>query len=171
MEVLQTYETTVRDTKGRLGFSVFVIPARCSRFRDLGDPNPVWWAVAETLGYKFDPKEPAEIQSLVYLILQGSYGAADDLLPFSTYVAYARIIPFETSPLGAESLATIASSSAKARTVAMGATVGYFAAGTTPLLLITVPLGIVLCGAAVSFAKWLDENREIIWRKLVRLEG
>jgi hypothetical protein len=92
--------------------------------------------------------------------------ASQALLEFCTQLAYARIIPWESSPLGAESLATLAASSVKAGTVTLGATVGFIAAGKTPLLLITVPLGIVLCGASVSFAKWIEENRSKVWSRM-----
>lgn len=108
--------------------------------------------------------EPYDFANVIGSQPPNSY-VIDELLEFSTYVANARVVPFEGSPLGAESLSSIAAA-AKAGAVGLGATIGYMAAGPTPLLLITVPLGIVLCGASISFAKWLDQNRNKIWNKL-----
>lgn len=74
---------------------------------------------------------------------------------FAEYLISARIIPFEQSPLSAESLGNIAASTS---VTGVGAVVGYLIAGPTPLLLITVPAGIIICGAAAGVARGLEDG-------------
>ena len=168
MTFVQTYETTVSDPKSGLSASILVIPARSFGMGPLDGEFRLQWVAQSLFGGVVERTAPY-IEPYDFANLIGSqipYSNVDDqLLEFSTYVANARIIPFESSPLGAESLSGI-SAAAKAGTVSLGATIGYIAAGPTPFLLITVPLGIILCGASVSFAKWMEENRNTIWAKL-----
>jgi hypothetical protein len=51
----------------------------------------------------------------------------------------------------------------------MGAFIGVLVAGTSTLLLVTVPAGIILCGAASAFAKVVDERRDDIISKVCGL--
>jgi hypothetical protein len=168
MEIFQTYETTIFSRDLDLGATVLVIPARSLR----GGITPNLHFAAESLfAAQLDPygSERSYIDPQQFASMLSQPMAARDAaetLAFASYVLTARIIPFESSPLGAESLASIAASSVKAGTVTLGATVGYIAAGSTPFLLITVPLGIILCGASVSFARWMEDNRNIIWKRL-----
>jgi len=76
-----------------------------------------------------------------------------------------NLIPFEESPLAAMSLLDIAKMVAGGGT---GAIIGLVAAGPTPLLLITVPLGIVLCGAAPGVGKALGVG---LGYRLLKLMG
>ena len=168
MEILQTYETTLTSADGRYSLTVLVIPAR-----SYGSLENTEFALKEVSGYLFGTKMITPFPAVHPEMMMGVLTAPNippdrNLQLFASYVTFARIIPFEQSPLGAESLASIAVSSLKAGTIGLGATVGYVAAGPTPFLLITVPLGIVLCGASVSFAKWLEENRKFIWNKLLK---
>lgn len=171
MDLPQTYETTIYDETGECGVTVLTIPARSFARRPPSE-HSVEETARDFLGLSVEPLGdvlyvgpemilrilPAEIKRL----------GEKDAHFFATYVANARIIPFEQSPLGAESLANIALKSSRAGSIGIGATVGFIAAGPTPFLLIAVPLGIVLCGAAVSFAKWLEENRKPIWSRLLQ---
>lgn len=83
------------------------------------------------------------------------------LLAFAEQVAFADIIPFEESPISLVSLAGKVAGYAKSP-IAMGAFIGVLAGGMSPLLLVTVPTGIILCGAASAFAKVVDERRDDI---------
>jgi hypothetical protein len=179
VKLTQTYQTTIADEENGHSATVWVIPARSldREVQELLGYGDRLHRVAETFfdahveyGAALPYITPAHLALVLgepvlitnESIVKGSKGLAE----FCTQLAYARIIPFESSPLGAESLATLAANSVKAGTVTLGATVGFIAAGKTPLLLITVPLGIVLCGASVSFAKWIEENRTKVWSKM-----
>jgi hypothetical protein len=91
-----------------------------------------------------------------------------DLLQFAEEVAFAEIIPFEESPLSLVSLAGKVAGYAK-NPIAMGAFIGVLAGGTSLLLLVTVPAGIILCGAASAFVKVLDERRDDLLSKVCGL--
>lgn len=170
MQVVQAYETTILDTSGKYGFKCITIPSRSALPRLDADSESNQRVVADLLEVKL-AKSVSVDQIVSYL---GRILAADNNeeyteqhLAFAQYASYARVIPFEQSPLGAESLAGIAANAVKAGAVTLGATIGLMAAGGTPFVLITVPAGIILCGAAVSFSKWAEENREKIWSKLL----
>jgi hypothetical protein len=172
MDILQTYETTISSDSGTYSLTALVIPART-----YGHLAPNGFSLHEVGEYLFEGKveeigrtHQIPMDRFVAMLASRQHDGpypSDELLLFANYAATARIIPFEQSPLGADSLASIATSSVKAGTITLGATVGFLSAGPTPFLPITVPLGIVLCGASVSFAKWLEENRKPIWNRLL----
>lgn len=56
-------------------------------------------------------------------------------------------IPFENSSLSAEALVKLVT---KATGVGLGAFAGFVAVGASPLLMVAVPAGMVLCGAAMG---------------------
>ena len=91
------------------------------------------------------------------------------LLAFAEEVAFAEIVPFEESPLSLVSLAGQVAGYAKSP-IAMGAFIGVLAGGMTPLLLVTVPAGIIICGAASAFAKVVDERRDDLLSKMCGLQ-
>lgn len=74
---------------------------------------------------------------------------------FVDYLVASPIVPFENSPLGAASLFDIVT---KASAPGIGAYIGFVVSGNSPLLLITVPAGMVICGAASGVAKGLEEG-------------
>lgn len=80
-----------------------------------------------------------------------------ELFSFAEQVAFTRLIPFEESPFDAHALASIVATGSG---TAIGAIVGYLAVGTMipPLLFVTVPLGMIICGAAAGVAKSLEEG-------------
>jgi hypothetical protein len=71
-------------------------------------------------------------------------------LGFAEYVSYSDVIPFEESPLKGKSLMSIAGSA--------GVTIGLIAAHGTPLVILTVPLGILLCTAAAELGPELGKK-------------
>ena len=76
-----------------------------------------------------------------------------DVLAFAEYAANENVVPIEHSPLSADSLVSLLGGS--------GAGVGLglmVAGGPTPLLLITVPAGIILVGTATGIAEGLNEG-------------
>jgi hypothetical protein len=84
-------------------------------------------------------------------------------------VTFGDVVPVELSPLGAESLAGVLT---KAGGGAVGLVVGVASSGGTPLLLLTVPAGMILCGAAAGIASALEQGlRRALLRKLGVEEG
>jgi hypothetical protein len=71
-------------------------------------------------------------------------------LGFAQYIAHSDVIPFEESPLKGKSLMSIAGSA--------GVTIGLLAAGGTPMVIVTVPLGILLCTAAAELGPELGKR-------------
>jgi hypothetical protein len=65
---------------------------------------------------------------------------------FAQYLAFAPLIPVEHSPLEGLSLDKIVQTGG----TGVGAYIGIVVAGTTPLLFITVPVGMIICGAAAG---------------------
>jgi hypothetical protein len=61
---------------------------------------------------------------------------------FAQYAAYAPVIPFESSPLGAKSLADLVTAGG-----GVGAALGSYATGD-PILLVVAAGGVIVCGAA-----------------------
>jgi hypothetical protein len=69
---------------------------------------------------------------------------------FAQYLTYQPVVPYESSPLGGRSLSQILATAGSA-----AATVGTFADGHLVLLLL-VPGGIIICGAASGVAEALQ---------------
>lgn len=87
---------------------------------------------------------------------QPSQFAPQEFLDFAEYIVLARLIPFAESPLGIASLGSIIATGSGG---AIGAFVGIAVVGAaTPLLFVTVPAGIILCGAAMGVAEGLQEG-------------
>lgn len=74
---------------------------------------------------------------------------------FAHHLVSSRVIPFENSPLSPSSLQEIVRG---ATSTGAGAYIGFVLAGPTPLLLLTVPAGVVICGAAWGVAKGLEDG-------------
>src|SRR5262249_33592898 len=71
-------------------------------------------------------------------------------LGFAQYVAHSDVIPFEESLLKGKSLMAIAGSA--------GVTIGLMAVAGTTMVLLTVPLGILLCTAAAELGPELGKR-------------
>lgn len=173
MSIVQVYETTILETDKNLAFNFIIFPSRSLKQEVVDLLNSSVNTTQALVDYlelrDFSYIEQHSIDQLsldIADILSRETGKDVELCKaFSQYLAYSRIIPFEQSPLTPDALATIA----KGGSIALGATIGYVVAGSTPFLLITVPAGIVLCGAAYSFSKWIEENRNEIWKKVFKI--
>lgn len=93
---------------------------------------------------------------------------AQELEEFAEYIAFANLVPFEESPINLVSLASKAASYATSP-VMLGAFIGVVAGGLTPLLLLTVPTGIIVCATAKAFADVVDKRRDEIIGSLIGL--
>ena len=87
-------------------------------------------------------------------------------LQFGEYVAFAPVVPIESSPLAGHSLASLATSASQRGPLVLGSVVGFMAASNTSMLLLTVPAGLILCGAGMAFSAWIFENRNLIFNRL-----
>jgi len=162
MDPVQIYETTIynRDRPGEQ-FTFVTIPARSARDNKV----PSIDALAQTLGVVFMSESPRAFRrnlrpwGLPFLI-DGAlgrrrsfhfyfdpdtpFGEKEGPSQFAEYLAFEAVVPFESSPLGSKALATLVGATASA-----GAGLGYAANGD-PIVLITVPAGIVVAGAALG---------------------
>lgn len=163
MHPTQIYETTIfnRDREGA-AFTFLTIPARSLPSREM----PPIDQVADELGVLFmEPENPRAFRRNLRpwglpFLLDGALGRRhafrfyfDPDTPFgekvgpsqfAEYLAFEAVIPFESSPLGGKSLAALITTTGSA-----GAALGYAGSGD-PIVLVTVPAGIVLGGAAVG---------------------
>ena len=178
----QTYETTIHDRDSGRAFSFITVPAR-SLGEDGGDVPPVE-TVAQRLGLDRKPdrsprRRPPILSdvspwALPFAIdialgrdeddvyrwgpffleehLFGPRGARERLGPsaFAQYLAYARVVPFEASPLTPKSLSDLAAAGG-----GIGGALGAYVTGD-PLLLLTIPTGIIVCGAARGVGQALE---------------
>lgn len=174
--LVQTYESSISDALGNWSFSYIVVPRRSLEVHQLStdladvcgelDLNSVqsqselddlylpFAITAILLAQKtgmsaieiFDTASPLEPS------LQDEHNRA---FVFAKEAAFADVIPFEQSPLEATSLV---STLIKGGGTGVGAFIGWVLAGPTPLLLITVPAGMILCGAASGVAAGLQQG-------------
>ena len=186
MEIVQFYETTVADrTKGH-SFSFLVIPNRSLTVAVQNADPTALDGLATQLGLQpLQPVRPSllpqaimgmlladeaenvqqlQAQAVLSQFLQ-STKPSDDLMQFAEQIAFTDLIPFE----GSFSLVSLAGKAASLASspVGLGAFIGVIAGGTTPLLLVTVPAGIILCGTATAFAKVVNERKDDILNKLL----
>ena len=99
---------------------------------------------------------PALAQCLAERPLEEGEYPSSDYVAFAEYLAFAQLIPFEESPLEGTSLGSIVATGSGG---AIGAYVGFaVAGGPTPLLLVTVPAGMIICGAAMGTAEGLQDG-------------
>jgi hypothetical protein len=101
-----------------------------------------------TLMYEEDPFGASQmLQSLLTAPPEIAFTTTDPaLVEFAHELAFTELVPFEASAPIFRSLASI---SIIGGVLTAGTKVGLVAAGATPFVLITVPLGIILCGAAI----------------------
>jgi hypothetical protein len=86
---------------------------------------------------------------------------------FAEYVAFAKIVPSDSSPFDLNSLASVVMSASPA---GVGAWLGFQAgAGGDHLLLITVPTGIFLCSAAAKLGPAAGDIVRDALRKVLEL--
>lgn len=85
----------------------------------------------------------------------------DEYVNFAKELLSSSRIPIEESPLSGISLGELFSSASKASPTSLGAMIGWIIAGHhTPLLLLSVPAGIILVRSAVGIAKGLEKGFE-----------
>jgi hypothetical protein len=184
MDVVQLYETEIRERSNEIGVRFATVPARslaepvaCAdpqramqllEFEPLSSPlssSVLPYAIASILQRDNDPGGAGELLGLALTYREEFTQDHPELLAFAEYVTYANVIPVEHSALGADSLGSILASGSGA---GIGAAVGVMVAGgPTPLLLVTVPLGVILCGSAKGIGEGLGEGFRHKIRKIM----
>lgn len=173
MEILQTFESIIISREDEhLALSSIFVPTDVSNFdcfENIGE------AIAEALGSTewFEAREEDQIPIFIALGLEreafvlavGEEGyegllrepkeeniSDERSLEFAREVFFQPLIPLTQSPLKLDSLSNLV------RYAGVGATVGFIAVMGCPMVLITVPAGIILCGAAKGIGKALSEG-------------
>jgi hypothetical protein len=175
MQVIQTYETTISSNDGNRGIACLVVPVRSipknesdfqgeDRARRIGlqpiervSPSQLPYAVAALIAASEQEANPLE---LYHKILQAPVSAASELVGIETFqfaeeISCLPVVPFEQSPMDFASFAEIY---ATAGAVGLGAYAGFVAAGSTALLFVTIPAGMILFGAAAGIALGLQNG-------------
>ena len=189
MSSVQVYETTVTDGAGNWIARIAVFPQRAFHERQVPTGEA---SLRELFGFTtFQQLETVSALPRVLAVLLAqdeveqfpypSSGAPSTLsLPppsvvepalfkFAEELSFTEVVPFESSPLSLQSLASIALKAAQGGATPLGAVTAFVAVGPTPLLLVAVPAGIVLCGSAIAFGKWLDQHRDEFFTKILRI--
>lgn len=178
MQLLQTYETSIFDRDNKWNLAFLVVPQRTTSTKGLSLNLP---EIAEAL----DLEIPVETMAITIsrlpealsaiLVADAKGGSAQDIfeaavrrridetlaadygsaMRFAEQVCFCEVLPFEQSPVAGASIATLL---AKSGGVGVGAYVGFALSGSTPLALITVPLGMIICGAASGAAMGLQDG-------------
>ena len=172
MELVQSYETSISDQFGRWTLNLLIVPDRSCQVRKLPTSRD---AVEAALGFESIGDKISFLSLAIASLLRGEkmdkraidvYDQAlrgfkfiedDDFesaLSFAEQAIHAEI-PFENSPLGATSLAALLSHGTG---TAVRAYIGFVVSGSGPLLLITVPAGMIICGAASGAATGLHDG-------------
>lgn len=184
MRPVQLFETTIynADRRGE-AFTFITVPAR-----SFSDEVPAIENVADALGVLFmEPDTPRAFRRNLRpwglpFLLDGALGRRapfrfyfDPDVPFrekqgpssfAEYLAFEARIPFESSPLGGKTLTALVTASGSA-----GAALGY-AATSDPIVLVTVPAGIVIGGAALGVGAGLATGlAEVVHQGVCRLMG
>lgn len=180
----QSYETTIHNRDDGQAFMFLTVPARSTRESGVSDITTVQrqlglrdrphgrrmtgsiqpWALPFAIDIALGRDERSFYEPwgpfLIEEHLRGNRPGGPS--PFAQYLAYAPLVPFESSPLGAKALSDLAATGG-----GIGAAVGAYATGD-PLPLLAVPAGIVVCGAAHGLG---DALRIGLRAKLLHLMG
>jgi hypothetical protein len=184
MKISQVYETTVTDVDTGLSASFVVLPKRCASFEPTDDSAR---ELSELLGLEYlaplrtgglntiasmlltyDPAADSgrDARELIAAIQERYKNTSAEHQDFADYVYMSRIVPFESSPLSAESLGSLVTS---ASGVGMGAYAGFIIASSTPMMFVLVPAGMILFGAAAGVATALEQGlRQRLLNLIVR---
>jgi hypothetical protein len=134
--------------------------------------------VADFLGFDGDtPVEPEEAVEYGRVLLEQGLETAPSRPDATTeeiheaatalarQLAFGDVIPWRESPLSGESLAGLMTKAGALGVTGFGALLGSYA-GNGPLLLVTVPAGIIIVGAATGIG---NAMRDGLYEKVLRL--
>jgi hypothetical protein len=171
----QLYQTVLFPPETSLGVTFITVPVRS--FQDPSilsnshlirrnldvepiatvDPENLLSVVSEYLAAVSEGSESLFLRPFQETSLRHPHLAADRYMQTARKLIDTPVIPFEQSPLTAESLGKLAT---RASGAGLGAYIGFVLAGSSPWLLLTIPVGIVLMSAAVGTGKGLEKGLE-----------
>jgi hypothetical protein len=170
--IAQIHETTIADTASDLAAHVVTVPARSlggSSYQFQGSEGPL-----ETLGLLRIADVPFggvarslaaclvsdDVDTFVQRFHQGfeeetSHSSVQLPEPFvfAEYLTFARVVPFEQPSLSADSLGNILTAQVHGEAGYM-----YHEKTRTPVLAVSIPAGIVICGSASGMIRALDSG-------------
>jgi hypothetical protein len=161
----QYYWTTIADRFSDRTLSFAVVPARSFNsgqipaqveqqlgFTSLTGPELEAWHLPTILAELLKAGVlPQALSVTIANLRSGTQILVDPFsLGFAQYVAHSDLIPFEQSPLKGKSLMSIA--------LGGGIKIGLLAGAGSPIVLLTVPLGIIVCTAAAAVGPALGEK-------------
>jgi len=177
MKVLQTYETTILSESSKHALHALIVPRRSFAGENRGikvddvlsslglqrlmvpsiEASDLVNALAVLLSPSVDYTKKTAY--LVSVLQDTPLGVTPPTTPtdrtFAEQAVFDSLLPFEQSPLSLESLGKLVVSASGA---GIGAYAGFVLAGPTPLLLITIPAGMIICGAAKGIADALEQG-------------
>lgn len=186
MAIIQIYETTILEHESDCGLGLLVVPARSMPMNELRatpaellerldlemgervSPRDVVKAIAALLWGQMDRGHPLEIYSALLDRDMGGIIGDRAVIQFAEEASFARLVPFEQSPIDLESIVSLFTKASSTSGVALGAYAGWAVAGPTPLLFVSVTGGMLLFGAAAGIASALQEGlryRFLRWLK------
>jgi hypothetical protein len=170
MNLAQTYETTILSDSEH-SFQALVVPARSMPSGQNSQSDEIFKALELKILHDATPANLARDMAVLLtpelkageltdrLIRAANLGSKEEPSPddakFAAMICFDTVIPFENSPLSAESLAKLVT---HASGPAIGAFVAFVIFGSTPLLFVAVPAGMIICGAAKGVATALEEG-------------
>jgi hypothetical protein len=170
--IAQIYETTIADTASDLSAHFVSVPARSlggNSYRFQGSEGPL-----ETLGLLRIADVPFggvarslaaclvsdDVESFVRKFDQGfeeetSHPSVHLSEPFmfAEYLTFARVVPFEQPSLSADSVGNILTAQVHGEAGYM-----YYEQTRTPVLAVSIPAGLVICGSAPGMTRALDSG-------------
>src|ERR687898_977499 len=176
--IVQIYETTIADTGSELSVHFVTVPAR-----SLGGSSYLFEGsegALETLGLLRIADVPFggvarslaacllsdDVETFVRKFHQGfeeetSHSSVQLPEPFvfAEYLTFARVIPFEQPSLSADSLGNILTAQVHGEAGYM-----YHEPTRTPVLAVSIPAGMVICGSAPGMIRALESGlRQRLW--------
>lgn len=184
MLVKQVFETTIYDTDTNLEGRFIVVPRLA--YDSMPENTDSFRWLAEELDLRIERKikspsalsvefaqcflhENPEFQADIQqgkVITDASSEAFVESVKFSEVLAFAPVVPFQRNPLNLEALASVITG---ATGVGLGAFAGFvIGSGGSALILITVPAGMIIFGAAAGIARALEEGLRDRLKKMIK---
>lgn len=185
MPLLQTFETTILSAEHDFRGEILFIPNRSFRRPTLTAPGADAHAVIHRLGFQeIGQINESQLENAIALLLASPYHlraylhdphspahfeyVTEEHRHFAREFATENLVPIEQSPLTTEALNKLIAQVPKGP-VGLGTLAGvYVATGGTPMLLLWVPAGIILCCVAVGIGKGLQTGLQKKLQRLLR---
>ncbi len=186
MKVLEIYENTVFNDRTNHGFQVISVPARSFVKSDQLEPEvinraigfaPICNVIASDLTWILAAilaEQPDLVRDLALSTKNDGnerneylFNLVRDSEPFlfAEEMVFGKHVIFEQSPISLESVGNLVRN---ASGIGIGAYIGLIVGENSPMLLVTVPAGMLICGSAAGVARALEEGLKIRILRLLR---